>query len=622
MCGIAFLHNPSLEQEQLKQQMSRAVDALQHRGPDENCIWQRKGTVVGHCRLSIIDLSGSRQPMTDPKNRFVLSYNGEIYNYREIRKQLSGRWNFITKGDTEVLLAGLLVEGTEILNKLEGMWAFALWDCEQNTILLSRDRIGKKPLYYIARNKAFICASELPALNLLDNESWSEDFDSTADYFRYGFYLPGFTAYSNVREVLPGHYMIWQPERETQQSAYWNIKKGVNKDKGKASLNVSEAVYDAVKKRKVADVEIGAFLSGGIDSSLVCSLLKKSGLSKFKTFTIGFTDQTYDESKYAKIISELYKTDHYYEIFDDIEKDKIIKLLSQHVGQPFCDSSILPTKLVSEIAASHVKVALSGDGGDELFCGYERYRARVLLKWYDRLPDFFKNNVSKLLNSVPETTSHHSRSLLKKAILFNRIYNGIETEKPYLAPLLFDSREHLDLVGRDIASCGHIPPNIPEETMPGDIGRMMYADCLIYLPQDILLKVDRASMACSLETRAPFLDHHVIEKAFEIPWEWQVGLSGGKKILRKSFWKELPKWVWKRRKQGFAVPVHKWFKGNLGNELKELIRECNTGLNAERILEYLNMHQSGKKDFGHHLWAIYIYYLWKSNKMAISLKND
>ena len=516
MCGILFLYDKSTSADVLQTRLHRGLDMLAHRGPDDSGLWQQPGVAIGHRRLSIIDLGHSTQPMQDPAGRYILTYNGEVYNYKSLRNDLQSRWDFRTTGDTEVVLAGLVIHGVNFLERMEGMWAFALWDSEAKTLLLARDRMGKKPLFYQHAGGMFAVASELPALAAVAGHQWQEDMDSTADYLRYGYYLPGHTAYSGVNEVLPGHYLRWSETGGVSSGSYWKL--GIGQFKGNPST-AAEAVHatltSAVEERLVADVEVGAFLSGGVDSSLIVSILKQGLDRNVKTFTIGFDDASFDETAYARQVARQNQTDHYEERHA-WDAELLKKLILQHVGQPFIDSSILPTAAVSRLAARHVKVVLSGDGGDELFSGYQRYQARTLLRWYTRLPLMLRNNIHRIIRAIPEPMAHHSHSLIKKAHLFSDIVARQADETPYTAPLFYSNAEFSQLAP-DLVGRGHVPPGLPDEARIDSIQEMMAADALIYLPQDILAKVDRASMAYSIEARAPFLDHKLVELAFSLP---------------------------------------------------------------------------------------------------------
>jgi asparagine synthase (glutamine-hydrolysing) len=603
MCGISFIYG---ETDNKESRMRESLRLLDHRGPDESNLVMKGKACLGHVRLSIIDLVGSRQPMHSPDDRYSLIYNGEIYNYSELKQRLERNWRFITNGDTEVLLAGLILEGEDFISRLEGMWAFALWDARDESLLMSRDRMGKKPLYYVSTKQGMCCSSELPALKALTDFSWLEDIDSTADYFRYGYCLPGYTSWKNVFEVLPGNWLRWRPKVDVEQRAYWQLPYPVSESQAPGSDELVDALTNAVRKRLIADVEVGAFLSGGVDSSLICALAQPMMGHQLKTYTIGFSDRTYDERNYAERVARHIGTDHREEVLSGWDESRLELLLAKHLGQPFADASLLPTALVSELAARDLKVVLSGDGGDELFGGYQRYQARILLRWYTRLPEKLRKYAEMALRSLPEPGAHHSRSILKKAHLFLDIVGRYRAETPYTASLMFrpDDYERLfpGLVGY-----GHLPPNLLEETGLEDLQRMLYADALVYLPQDILVKVDRASMSQSLESRAPLLDHKVVELAYSLPADSHCRLGSGKRWLKKAFVNSLPEFVWKRRKQGFGVPLHEWFRGDLGDRFNDLLNDTPGYLNPEALRMLLHEHQSGNRDHGYRLWIVYIY---------------
>ena len=618
MCGIALLYSRSLCRKNQNRMMTSALERMQHRGPDDKMVWQGADITIGHRRLSIIDLGGSNQPMVDPSERYILTYNGEIYNYKELRSSLKDKWKFQTNGDTEVLLAGLVTIGTKFFENIEGMWAFAFWDNLKKHLLLCRDRIGKKPLYFQQTNDDFTCASELSVLACLNNQPWEENLDSTADYLRYGYYLPGTTAYKDVKEVLPGHVLEWSPEKEAKQSPYWSLSfTPFQGDHKQACKKLRHLLVRAVERRLVADVEVGAFLSGGVDSSLIVSILTKELGVRPKTFTVGFQELSYDERVYARQVAEACGTDHYMEELQDWDRDKLVSLVLNNVGQPFADSSLLPTALVSSVAASRVKVALSGDGGDELFSGYQRYQARAILRWYTRLPRHLLVGIGKAIRALPEPMAHHSRSLLKKAHLFQDIVDRLDEERPYIAPVLYDYKTFTALFP-DLADKGHSPPGLPENDDYDAVQQMMAADTLVYLPQDILLKVDRATMSCSLESRAPFLDKQLIEFAFSLPRSWHRHGMRGKRMLSDSFHEYLPENIWKRRKQGFGVPVHKWFRGQLGDELEKLLQTIISPIETEKVRIMLARHRERQRDLGHSLWSIYIYLIWKERCVFFS----
>lgn len=616
MCGLIYLFERHKEPGDLQQKATAALQRLQHRGPDERGLLVEPPWLMGHQRLSIVDLGSSHQPMNSDDGRHALAYNGELYNYRELRLQLSPEWKFRTEGDTEVVLAGLVLNGPAFLSSMEGMWALALWDRKEETLLLSRDRMGKKPLYYQQSGNGFACASELPALDTLSPEPFREDMNSTADYLRHGYFLPGTSAFTDVHEVLPGHYLEWRPQDGIRQKSYWQLDPaGFNGSIAAAREQLHAAMVSAVGKRMVADVEVGAFLSGGVDSSLVVSLLDRSAGVSPKTFSIGFTEAAFDEREYARLIARQFGTDHYEECLEKWDPQGLTRLLIEHVGQPFYDASLLPTTLVSELASRHVKVALSGDGGDEMFSGYQRYQARILMRWYSRLPRTLRATARKLVRTLPEPMAHHSRSVLKKAHLFMDAVDRYADETPYTAPMLYSAVEFSRLVP-DLCKLGHKPPCLPERCEQDSIVQMMCADALTYLPQDILVKVDRASMAHSLEVRAPFLDRAVVELAFSLPGHWHRRRFAGKRILRETFRDDLPASIWKRRKQGFGVPIHNWFRGELGIALQEMLEHDTGPVDNVYCRSLLENHRSRQRDNGYRLWNIYVYLLFRSRYAA------
>lgn len=617
MCGLVFVYNDDVDTAVLAGRVRAATRRISHRGPDGEGLEAGTSWAIGHRRLAIIDIEGSPQPMTDPGRRYWLVFNGEIYNYRELRQGLDRDWGFRTRGDTEVVLAGLVLRGLSFLREMEGMWALALWDSVECRLTLCRDRMGKKPLYYQAGQHAVACASELPALAEVAVGPWAEDIDSTADFLRYGFYLPGTTAYQDVKEVLPGRVLSWSPRTGCTESSYWQLRVGgYAGTRADAATTLRELLVSAVRRRLVADVEVGAFLSGGVDSSLVVGIMARELGVHPKTFTIGFDDRSYDEREFARLVSGQFGTTHFEAKLEHWDSAELTGLVLDHVGQPFGDSSLLPTAAVSRIAASKVKVVLSGDGGDELFSGYQRYLARTFLRWYTRLPVQVRAKGERLLSRLPEPMAHHSHSLLKKAHLFSDISARQRAETPYVAPVQYSLQQFRHLAP-ELSERGHSLPGIPQTTEEDDITRMMTADALVYLPQDILTKVDRATMAHSLEARAPFLDRQVVELAFSLPRAWHRERFEGKRMLRAAFPDLLPSVIWKRRKQGFAVPVHAWFRGEMGASLHSHLEQSGLPVQTQAVRDLLREHRSGRRDHGYRLWTLYTYLLWRERSVPV-----
>lgn len=616
MCGIALLVDHAMGQDELTRLGSAATAALAHRGPDGCDIRMGEGWAMGHTRLAIIDLAGSAQPMSTPDGRHWLTFNGEIYNYQELRRDLESRWSFRSHGDTEVLLAGLLLDGPTFLSRANGMWAFALWDAFERRLILARDRLGKKPLYYRDAGRAMACASELPALRaLMPRAAWDEDVDSTSDYLRYGFALPGHTAWRDTHEVLPGHWLDWSPGRAAHQSRYWSVHANpFLGDRHDAAVAVRGLLSDSVRLRLVADVDVGSFLSGGVDSSLIATLAAARTDHRLRTFSIGFADPDYDESWAARRVADSIGSLHMSEIINEMHAEGLERVIETSVGQPFADPSLLPTSILSRLTAAHTKVALSGDGGDELFAGYQRYLGRVLLRWYTRLPPALRRGAERVLHAFPEPLAHHSRSVLKKAHLFAATASGLRNDLPgYVAPRLFSDAQ-LRQLAPALHERGHPPPGLPQQCRIDDIQEMMASDVLTYLPQDILAKTDRASMAHSLEVRSPFLDHRLVELALTIGTSAHLHRFRGKRLLREALGPTIPRWVWQRRKQGFAVPVGAWFHGESGQAFERSLRTEHTLVQPGAALAMLDEHRSGSRDHGLRLWALWSYLQWRAGE--------
>lgn len=614
MCGVVFAFRPDLKQDALSACMDQAVRRLRHRGPDGEGSSGHLPWAMGHRRLAVIDPAGSPQPMSDPQKRWWLSYNGELYNYRDLRRRLTTHWEFKSQGDVEVVLAGLITSGPEFLQQMEGMWALALWDSQARELLLVRDRMGQKPLYFQTNGRMMACASELRALAPLSWFDWQEDNRSTADFLRYGYYLPGSTAYQNVQELLPGHWLRWSPGRPPQQQAYWRLKPGGFKgSRAEAGQILVEALTTGVRRRLVSDVEVGALLSGGIDSSLVLSIAQNRLGQRLKTFTIGFDDPAYDERVYARRVAHRCGSEHHEQVLAPDDGLKLLDPLIQGMHQPFGDASLMPTAMVSRLASRHVKVVISGDGGDELFGGYHHYLARSWLRWYTRLPKDLKHKAGRAIGLFERNRLLGLLGLGPQAQRFADLLMRMENESPYIAPLNYCQDDFKQLVP-DLWNSGHHGPCLPSEARLSDLQRMMISDSLVYLPQDILTKVDRASMAFSLEVRSPFLDRRVVELAFGLPSHWHRFGWRGKRMLHDNFKALLPAVVWRRRKQGFAVPLNQWFKNGLQNTLKDMINQIDSPLCARFVHRMINDHVSGRHDFGHRLWHLYVYLRWRKEQ--------
>lgn len=612
MCGIAFLLAPAVSHGERCERMGAALQRLKHRGPDESGYFVGDDFIAGHTRLAIIDLSGGHQPMCDPGGRWVLVFNGEIYNYRELRAQLAGRWNFRDDSDTEVLLAGLVTEGAGFVERLDGMWAFVLHDALSGDLLLSRDRFGKKPLYYRRDGAVFACASELPALAALTPDvATTEDVAGIADYFRYGYALPGTTCVAGVREVLPAHTLRLRAGGSIDQKRYWapSVEPWAGSF-GEAAERVRDLLTQSVRRRQLAsDVEVGAFLSGGVDSTTVCALAQESGFGRLRTFTAGFAEPTYDERAPAARAAAELGTLH---TVEEIKPDMAAALateLPRRMGQPFGDSSLVPSALVASVAARHVKVVLTGDGSDEIFGGYTRYMGRLIRQRYHRLPASLRSMIERGVLATPEPYAHHSGSLLKRAHLFVRLAR--EDRDAYIGPPAIRKETLAQLVPE--LGTGNSMPDLPWPDDPDELRHMLLMDCLVYLPQDILQKVDRATMMYSLEARSPFLDKELFEFVIRLPWQWHFSRLRGKRLLQAAMRGRVPDFIWDRRKQGFASPVSHWLRHWLGDDLLAMTDSSDTGVvDAAGLRALLHEHRAGRADHSQPLWLAYAYLRWRA----------
>lgn len=611
MCGLLFLAGEAAQSiETLHSRVSRAMSLLRHRGPDAQRVLMGNDFVAGHTRLAIIDLAGGQQPKQDSDKRHTLVFNGEIYNYRELRHRIGSAWDFRDDSDTEVLIAGLVLYGSAFIDQLDGMWAFAFYDNVTGSLLLSRDRFGKKPLYYRHTERGFMCASELPALIELLSGEEKEDIDSISDYFRYGYTLPGYTCYDGIREVLPGHWLHRSISGELVTHRYWTpVVTRCDMSRAEAVEQVREKLAAAVLRRQLAaDVEVGAFLSGGVDSTIVCALAQPLGGNSIRTFTVGFDESSFDERGHAARAAKAIGSTHHSEVVDAVQAVSFARDIPQMIGHPFGDASLVPTAMVAKLASQHVKVVLTGDGADEVFGGYARYAGRMLSQRFHKAPAGVRAALAAAVRSFPEPVHHHSGSLLKKAHLFLKLAD--EQHRPYIAPRMMGNDVFERLLPA-LVDRGHRLPAPPWPEDVDGIRQMIMMDWLVYLPQDILAKVDRATMASSVEARSPFLDRELVEFVLRLPSQWHFKGYRGKQLLRQAMRGYVPDFIWTRRKQGFASPVGHWLRGQFGEELEQMLRaQGSTVFMPTEARRLLAEHRAGKADHTQPLWLVHSYLAW------------
>lgn len=619
MCGIAgFFRNCAPAAD--KSVLQRMGEVIRHRGPDAGGEYLDDHVGLAHRRLSIIDLSPQgNQPMFSTDGRLVIVFNGEIYNFLKLREQLEREGViFRTKTDTEVILALYCKMGTECLKQLNGMFAFAIWDKLDKTLFLARDRIGKKPLYYYhGGGDRLAFASEIKSLLQLPGIRREIEPTAIPDFLSYQYIPDPKTIYRNIHKLPPAHFMLLKSGGEPHLAEYWDIyfTQQAGRSFAGAEDELLDLLQDATSSRMVADVPLGAFLSGGVDSSAVVALMANVSNDPVRTCTIGFQDKRHDESPFAREIAELFKTNH----TEYIDKERFIDTVAQmprFFDEPFADSSAVPTYHVSHLARQAVTVALAGDGGDESFAGYAKYS--VELK-EDLVRRFVPRPVLSLIHSA--MTGLESHTLARKA----RSLSGSALKDPgrafFRTNSCIEEQKLQQLLSDDIRrSCSSYDP--ADHTLrywnrmggKDHVACMLYTDLKTYLPGDILVKVDRMSMANSLEVRAPFLDYRIIEFAASLPSDWKIKGNNKKIILKKTFGHLLPDRILNRSKHGFTVPLDSWFRG----ELKPLAE--NSLLRQPALAEYLNLstvqvlwqeHQQKKADHGSLLWSLLMFALWQ-----------
>lgn len=629
MCGIAGILGPHLtEHPKLAQQMAFA---LRSRGPDQSGLWtDSRNITLSHARLSIQDTTtAGSQPMLANDGQSAIVFNGEIYNVAVLRDRLTGSWrNLRGKSDTEIFLAHISQYGLEeTLQRAAGMFAFGLWDIAAEKLTLVRDRLGEKPLYYCRLARDFVFASDLNAL--IQHKNWSPTIspDALATYFRFSHVPSPFTIYENVLKLPPGSLLeITTGCRDLPEpKSWWRVSSnrvpgvaGLQSDQDVLSI-VHQSLKEVVEQTMLADVPLGAFLSGGIDSSLIVALMQSVSSRPIKTFSIGFEDAAFDESARARQIASALGTDHMERIFGENEIVQFVENLPDVYHEPFADSSQLPTCFVSRLAREQVTVCLTGDGGDELFGGYQKYPYLLRLHGKLRLvPAWARKSIASALRKYITRKS----SGISGACDFDLKYQRRELWPEILcAPTAGSMLQSLNSVchfPHFLSTVGNqLPTKYDEVTDPGQfspLDSLLKIDCETYLPEDLLVKVDRAAMAVSLETRCPFLDYRIVDTAFSLPAKFNIRGRQNKWILRQLLAKYLPGQLIDPGKRGFGIPLGRWLRGVLKPWADDFLSGSSLDksgyLNTGLIRQFWNAHLAGKADWSARLWAVLVFQQW------------
>ncbi len=606
------------------------VDSLHHRGPDDrgthietlrqDVAGLVPGVALGFRRLSIIDLAGGHQPMSNEDGSIWIVFNGEIYNYRDLHRRLEGSGHvFKSDSDTETIVHLYEDLGTECFEHLNGMFAIAIWDRNKRQLVLARDRLGKKPLYYQYLNGQLLFGSELKSIAL------SADFDhhlspAAIDQFLTYQYVPHpNTIYKNANKLPPGHVAVIQADKIDVRS-YWHVnwRNEIDISSSEASAQLDELLRDSIRLRLRSDVPLGAFLSGGIDSSLIVALAQQQLDNPLHTFSIGFNEADFDETHYARQVAAWVRSEHReYKVTP--EAASVLDQLVWHYDEPFGDSSAIPTWYLCQQTRQHVTVAISGDGGDELFAGYDRYRALWLSRWFNRLLPVGPLLGSRLVQGLPH--SNKQRSFVRRLQRFGEALNQPLARRYMNWLQIFPERMRAELYRDDFVE--QLPDEDPFEFFEqawrgvGDrdlISKASLADLVTYLPCDLMTKVDIASMAHSLECRQPFLDYRLVEFAASLPASLKFNGRSGKRLLRSTFGSLLPRQIWTRKKMGFGVPLGKWFQHELRGLTEQRLlgdeSRCHQFLRREVLQVIVDQHMSGSVNHCYRLWNLLVLESW------------
>ena len=620
MCGIVgIVRNDKAEIDH--DLVARMCNAIRHRGPDDDGFYFNGAVGLGMRRLSIIDVKGGQQPIHNQDRSAWIVFNGEIYNYLELRAQLEKLGHtFYTNSDTEAIIHAYDQYGKDCPKHLRGMFAFAIWDERAQELFLARDRVGKKPILYAQVNGQFVFGSEFSALLQHPDIGKDIDFAALNHYLSFMCVPAPLTAYRDIRKLEPGHSLRYR-KGETKIERYWQPHFAQKLDIGEqeAGEQAIKILRDAVKVRLMSEVPLGAFLSGGIDSSAIVALMSEESSAPVKTFSIGFEEQDFSELHHARRVAEHVGADHH-EFIVRPDALEVLPILVEHYGEPYADSSAVPTYYVARETRKYVTVALNGDGGDESFAGYERYAAMRLAETYHRIPAVLRDTVLRqAIDLMP--SSETKRSRLRDVKRFVEAASLPKAERYLRWVSVFGTQAKQDLYTENFKqetrahpAAGIIDPWFARANGSGIVDAALLTDIMTYLPNDLLVKVDIATMANSLEARSPFLDHHVIEFAASLPEKYKLHGLTTKYLLKRVLRKLLPVENLSRRKMGFGVPIGHWFRGKLQPFLRETILSesaLKRGLfKPDAVKRLVELHSRSERDYSHQLWTLLMLELW------------
>ena len=630
MCGICGKVNFSISNIINEELLHRMTNIIEHRGPDDTGFYMNKNVGLGIRRLSIIDLETGHQPISNEDKSIWIVLNGEIYNFVELRNSLVAKGHsFRTNSDTEVIVHLYEEFGEECVQKLRGMFAFALWDISAQKLFLARDRIGQKPLYYSIVDGSLIFGSEIKVI--LQDPKIERRIDRQAldEYLEYGFILSPKTIFKGIYKVPPAHYLTYN-NGKINIKRYWNVEYNSDKNKSEEfyTQRLTELIHESVKLRLMSDVPLGSFLSGGLDSSLIVAIMSGMSNQPVKTFSIGYKENSFNELKYARIVSDHFNTDHH-ELEVNCEVESLLPKLVWHLDEPFADSSIIPTYYVSKMTKQHVKVALSGDAADEIFAGYRRYKARRMINYFNYIPKWIQDKfLYDLSRYLPESVAYTGTNNIKKCKRFLETARTV-TKDPWFSSAPIFNKEQKDRLYKNnfeknlqfdspkFFDVNYQPPLPFVNLMPKDqdqVTHMLLRDLMTSLPEQMLNRVDRMSMAASLEVRAPLLDHKIIEFMATVPTSLKLKGFTSKYILKKSVEHLLPKNIVYRNKQGFAMPMASWLKHDLksyvGDYLLSETSQSHNYFNKKYIEEIINKHNNGNHDYNKQIWTLLSFEVW------------